>query len=173
MAMQVFPGIEVMYKGELEQYQGGRPVPAWGNCQMGYLRLKILELFMVFDGLSFEENYVSFFTQSKAQADLAKEAVAYLTDHINEQITVRDLSARFYVSKTHMQNVFKGVYGVPVQSYIRMLKMQSAAFLLVHTDFSVLEVASRCGYDNSSKFAHAFRKIMGETPGEYRKMHGG
>ena len=61
---------------------------------------------------------------------------------------------------------------VPVQSCIRILKMQSAALMLIHTDLPVLEIASRCGYDNSSKFAHAFHKIMGETPMEYRKMHG-
>ena len=90
---------------------------------------------------------------------------------MDEHVTVSELSARFYVSQTHMQNTFKGVYGVPVQSYIRILKMQSAALMLIHTDLPVLEIASRCGYDNSSKFAHAFHKIMGETPMEYRKMH--
>ena len=91
---------------------------------------------------------------------------------MDEHVTVSELSARFYVSQTHMQNTFKGVYGVPVQSCIRILKMQSAALMLIHTDLPVLEIASRCGYDNSSKFAHAFHKIMGETPMEYRKMHG-
>ena len=35
-----------------------------------------------------------------------------------------------------------------------------------------VEIAGGCGYDNSSKFASAFRDIMGETPAEYRKMHG-
>lgn len=109
---------------------------------------------------------------SKAQADLAKEAAAYLACHMDEHVTVSELSARFYVSQTHMQNTFKGVYGVPVQSCIRILKMQSAALMLIHTDLPVLEIASRCGYDNSSKFAHAFHKIMGKTPMEYRKMHG-
>jgi AraC-like DNA-binding protein len=83
------------------------------------------------------------------------------------------MSDRFHVSQTHLQNAFKGVYGIPVSSYIRILKMQSAALRLIHTDIAVLEIAAEFGYSNAGKFASAFHRIMGETPGEYRKMHGG
>lgn len=170
---EVYPLFEQnIYPEKTRTEQGEVKASALENCQKGYLKVKILELLLVLGGISPEENSVSFLSLSKAQADLAKKASAYLADHTDEQITVKDLSDRFYVSQTHLQNAFKGVYGVPVQSYVRILKMQSAAFMLVHTDFSVLEIASRCGYDNSSKFAHAFRKIMGETPVGYRKMHG-
>ena len=84
-----------------------------------------------------------------------------------------EMSDRFHVSQTHLQNAFKGVYGIPVSSYIRILKMQSAALRLIHTDIAVLEIAAEFGYSNAGKFASAFHRIMGETPGEYRKMHGG
>ena len=63
------------------------------------------------------------------------------------------------------------MYGVPVFSYIRIQKMQAAALQLIHTPLTVMEIAAGCGYDNASKFASAFREIMGETPAEYRKMH--
>jgi len=109
---------------------------------------------------------------SKLQAGLAKKAAAYLAANINRQVTVSELSEKFHASQTCLQNAFKGVYGVPVRSYNRILKMQSAALKLIHTDFTVLAIANECGYDNASKFASAFRKVMGESPAEYRKVHG-
>lgn len=63
-------------------------------------------------------------------------------------------------------------HGIPVSAYIRILKMQSAAARLIRTDTAILEIAAEFGYSNAGKFAFAFQKIMGETPGEYRKIHG-
>ncbi len=141
------------------------------SCKKGYFKIKILELLLVLGSVSPEKNSAPALSLSKMQADLAKKAASWLSENLDSQTTVAELSGRFHVSQTHLQNAFKGVYGVPVSSYIRILKMQSAALRLVHTDASILEIAAEFGYSNAGKFASAFHKIMGETPGEYRKMH--
>ena len=46
--------------------------------------------------------------------------------------------------------------------------MESAAYMLEYTDKTVLEIANCHGYDNSSKFAVAFRSVKGMSPTEYR-----
>lgn len=142
------------------------------SCKKGYFKVKILELLLVLGSIDPAGNRVSAHSLSKLQADLAKEAAAYLAGNLDRKVTVAELSGRFHVSQTHLQNAFKGVYGVPVSSYIRILKMQSAALQLIHTDTAVLDIAAEFGYSNAGKFASAFHRIMGETPGEYRKMHG-
>lgn len=111
------------------------------------------------------------FSLSKAQINLANNICEYLSDKIEQDIRVDDIAKNFHVSKTHLQNSFKGVYGVPVYSYIRNKRMQAAALLLVNTDLSVSEIAGKYGYDNPSKFSAAFRKIMGKSPLKYRKLH--
>ena len=45
----------------------------------------------------------------------------------------------------------------------------AAALMLKQTDHTVLDVAGRFGYDNGSKFAKAFRDVMGMSPKEYRQ----
>ena len=142
------------------------------ECKKGYFKIKVLELLFVLGSVSQEKNSAPALSLSKMQADLAKEAAAWLAENLDRQVSVSELSGRFHVSQTHLQNAFKGVYGVPVSSYTRILKMQSAALRLIHTDSAILEIASEFGYSNAGKFASAFQKIMGETPGEYRKMHG-
>ena len=137
----------------------------------GYFKVKILELLLVLSGIDPEEGDTPTVSLSREQAGLAKDAAAYLAGNMDRRVTVAELAKTFHVSQTHLQNAFKGVYGVPIFSYLRVQKMQSAALQLIHTDRSVMEIASTCGYDNASKFSSAFREVMGEAPGEYRRAH--
>ena len=41
-------------------------------------------------------------------------------------------------------------------------------YLLKKTDRTVLDIACECGFDNGSKFAKAFREVMGSVPSKYR-----
>ena len=86
-------------------------------------------------------------------------------------ITIPELSKEFGVSDTHLKNAFKGVYGMPVFSYMRVQKMHAAAQLLIHTEKTIAEIAEEFGYSNTSKFSAAFQSVMGEAPGDYRRCH--
>mgnify|MGYP001049018267 len=46
--------------------------------------------------------------------------------------------------------------------------MHAAAELLRSTDRTVLDIAGQFGYDNASKFARAFRSVIGVSPNAYR-----
>lgn len=141
------------------------------KMQKGYLQLKVMELLVLLNEIPLECDIQPNVVVSKEKQALAKQAAAYLDEHMTRRVTVTELSKKFNVSETTMKTAFKSVYGVPVYSYIRVQKMQLAAQMLVHTDKSVMEIANEFGYDNSSKFSAAFREIMGETPSEYRKQH--
>ena len=47
--------------------------------------------------------------------------------------------------------------------------MEKAAVMLRETEMHITEIAGALGYDNSSKFAKAFKDVKGVTPGVYRK----
>lgn len=141
-------------------------VPA--AIQKGYFKIKILELFLFLSVLDPEQDEFYDRTYTKAQVDLAKNISQYLTEHMDNRITLEQLSKEFHVSGTYIKNSFKAVYGVSMYSYVRTQKMQAAALMLVNTDCTVLEIAGKFGYDNASKFASAFKSVMGMTPNEYR-----
>ena len=54
------------------------------------------------------------------------------------------------------------------QAFLRAQKMHAAAELLRSTDRTVLDIAGQFGYDNASKFARAFRSVIGVSPNAYR-----
>ena len=103
------------------------------------------------------------------QVELAKSVSEYLAENMDHRVTLEQLSENFHISGTQIKNVFKGVYGVSLYAYTRALKMESAAYMLEYTDRTVMDIAGDHGYDNSSKFARAFREVKGVTPSEYRK----
>ena len=108
---------------------------------------------------------------SRTQVDFVKSVAEYISQNINKKITVKSLTMEFGVSDTYLQNSFRNVYGMPVITFIRVQKMQSAVQVLIHTSKSVEEIAVEFGYENVSKFSAAFKKIMGDSPGVYRKEH--
>ena len=102
---------------------------------------------------------------------LVKAVSEYISSNLNEKISVKQLTKEFGVSATYLQNAFRSVYGMPVIRFIRIQKMQSAAQSLIRTSCTIEEIAEEFGYENESKFSAAFKKIMGDPPGIYRKEH--
>ena len=141
------------------------------QIRQAYLKIKVLELFLILSSIDPVAYTTANPMLSGLQVQTAKAAAAYLAEHMDEHITIGELAERFLISQTHLKQAFKGVYGVPIYSYARIQRMHAAALKLIHTDQPVLEIANACGYDNGSKFAGAFREIMGESPTEYRKAH--
>lgn len=138
------------------------------SIRRGYLKVKVLELFLFLSALPVDRDNHTEKTCSKNQALLAREVCKYLTEHMEDRITLDVLSKTFHTSGTNLKTAFKAVYGVSVYSYIRTQKMQAAALMLTHTDSTILEIAGRFGYDNPSKFASAFKDVIGMSPCEYR-----
>ncbi len=138
------------------------------SIRKGYLKVKILELFLFLSGV--EPGLVGLERRPvpAAQVHLAKEVNAYLGTHMDSRTTIEELADIFHVSPTQIKNSVKGVYGMSVYSFARSQKMHAAAHLLRHSDATILDIAGRFGYDNGSKFAKAFRDVIGTTPGEYR-----
>lgn len=90
---------------------------------------------------------------------------------MGERYTLNQVAKEFGVSCTCIKNSFKAVYGVSFYAFIKARKMESAAYMLEHTDKPVVEIAGEHGYDNSSKFASAFRSVKGVSPGTYRQQN--
>lgn len=138
------------------------------EIKKGYFKIKVLELLLFLSVLDTTEDEFETRSFSQTQVALAKQISHYMTKHMDNRITLEQLSDRFHVSGTHIKNIFKGIYGVSVGAYIRAQKMESAAYMLEYTDKSILEIAGEHGYDNASKFASAFRSMKGMAPNEYR-----
>ena len=135
------------------------------EIRKGYFKVKILELLLFLSALPVERRRTAY---SAAQVQLASAVSEYLLSATEERPTMTDLSARFHASATQILQSFQGVYGMSPAAFLRAQKMHGAAELLRSTDRTVLDIAGQFGYDNASKFARAFRSVIGVSPNAYR-----
>ena len=136
-----------------------------------YLKVKLLELIYILNRMADTGFQDSCTYVPRTQAEVVKQAAAYIAEHLNEKLPLKELSTKFGVSETYLQNSFKAVYGTSVSNFVRMQKMQCAAQVLIHSSRSVDDIADEFGYINESKFSAAFKRIMGDSPSTYRREH--
>ncbi len=135
------------------------------DIRTGYFKVKVLELFLFLSALPADMNRRSY---TRSQINLARTIGEYLREHTEDKITIAELSEMFGASPSMITQSFRGMYGVPPAAFLRSQKMRKAAELLRDTDRTILDIAGQFGYDNASKFAKAFRDVIGVAPMSYR-----
>lgn len=134
----------------------------------GYLRLKVLEIFLVLSELSAQDNIETSAYFSGETIKKVKALKAALVEQLDTKISLRELADQYDLSLTMLKDCFKAIYGKPVHAFRREYKMQVATKLLTTTDISIAELAGKLGYENPNKFSTAFKDVIGLSPREYR-----
>ncbi|MBE6754283.1 MAG: metalloregulator ArsR/SmtB family transcription factor [Ruminococcaceae bacterium] len=95
----------------------------------------------------------------------------YLLAHLDERITIEDLSRMFLMNATTLKSQFKKLYGTSIAAHVKQHRLKKAAELLTESDMAVAEIARAVGYASQGKFSAAFLEYTGYSPLDYRKRH--
>jgi len=101
---------------------------------------------------------------------LAKAAQEYMEKHSRERFSLDQIAGALFVNGSYLARTFKQSTGMTLLHYHHLVRCGEARELLQHTDKSVSEIGAITGFATSSHFSHIFRKIMGCTPSEYRRL---
>ncbi|MCL2816408.1 MAG: AraC family transcriptional regulator [Oscillospiraceae bacterium] len=100
------------------------------------------------------------------------EQILAITEHIKNNLTgdlrIETLVDKFYISKSYINNIFKKSFGITPNDYIVYCRLMKAKDCL-RRGMQIKKVCELSGYDNSSSFIRAFKKIIGCTPKDYQK----
>ena len=138
------------------------------NIKWAYYKLKVVELLLFLKSSEIKSLEEGLPQLKDANVKKIKEIRSYIIEHIDEDITLDDLSKRFKIGKTSLKKFFRIIYGKPVITWRREYRMNKAAIYLENTDMGVSEISKRVGYLDHSKFTKAFKKYFGMTPLKYR-----
>lgn len=102
-----------------------------------------------------------------------ESSINYMEKNIDKPVSLEELSSFNNLSKSQLTEVFKEKTGYsPIDFFIR-LKIQKACSQLDLSDLTVAEVSSNVGYSDQYYFSRIFKKIMGMSPSDYRKIKKG
>lgn len=103
--------------------------------------------------------------------DIIRKVHDFTLEHLNERITIEELSHIFLMNPTTLKEEFKAVYGESIAAHTKEHRMELAASLLSGTALPLAEISGRVGYESQSKFTEAFKSFYNMLPSEYRKNH--
>ena len=102
---------------------------------------------------------------------IRRVCVSVFERHGDPKVTLDCLSEEFGLSAAHLGRRFKHETGQPFRHFAVALRLQYAAKLLTGSNLSVKEIAARAGYGHAGDFGHAFRRLFGICPKDYRQQH--
>ncbi len=106
-----------------------------------------------------------------SRSELIRPAVEYINENFRENITVEQLAETVHLSKSYFMNRFKAAVGTGAAEYINQVRIKNACVSLTETDMTSAQTAFECGFRNLSNFNRQFKKFVGCTPNEYRRMN--
>ena len=90
-------------------------------------------------------------------------------ENIQQPWTVGELASVAGMSRSAFALRFKEVVGETPLDYLTRWRVYRAAVLLREGDRKLTEIANAVGYDSDGSFNKTFKRIVGVTPGEYRR----
>lgn len=100
---------------------------------------------------------------------IIRDIAAYLDTHYADEITLQDISNRFYLSREYISRKFKQEFDVNLSEYLTRLRIRQAKLLLLNPRLRLQQISEMVGYQDEKYFGKVFKKLEGMTPGEYRK----
>ena len=97
-----------------------------------------------------------------------QRALAYIEEHLIEEIDYEEVAKQSFSSSFHFQRVFSILCGYTLGEYIRNRRLTLAGAELQSENAKVIDVALKYGYESPDSFAKEFQKFHGILPSQAR-----
>lgn len=98
-------------------------------------------------------------------------AIHYINENYTQQISCESLSSALNYSLSYIQYALKKEGKTTVKALIINTRLSRAKYLLLHSQFSITDIAFACGFLDSNYFSTAFKSKYGVSPKKYRALH--
>ncbi len=102
--------------------------------------------------------------------DSIQSVKEFISENLNENLTVGHLAEIVNMSSSHFSRVFKQQTGFSPYDYILISRLNRAKYLLQVTDMTVSSIAYEIGFNSESNFIYFFTENEGISPGKFRKL---
>ena len=97
-----------------------------------------------------------------------------LTSIIHSHLADKDLNADFIadkmcMSRTQLNRKIRSIADYTATTYILQIRMEKAKRLLASTEQAIGDIATTCGFEDTSYFTRVFKQMFNVTPSQYRK----
>ena len=106
--------------------------------------------------------------ESEQQNVVINKIIEYVNENYLEDISLSSMCDSMGYNVQYISRVFKTQVGMNFSTFLINKRIQKACSLLLSSDMTIQQIANEVGYSNMGFFYNSFKKIMGETPAEFR-----
>ena len=110
--------------------------------------------------------------ETEEQKRMSEKLKRIIEENLSDSnLSPEQLSSMLGVSRTKLYRDLKRIDGQSLSDYVRNVRLERAADLLVKSDLNIQEVMNEVGFVNSSHFTKIFRLKYEVTPSEYKRKY--
>ncbi|GLO62845.1 AraC family transcriptional regulator [Vibrio sp. MACH09] len=95
----------------------------------------------------------------------------YIETHISKKISVLQLAGSVFLGESQFHTLFKEQSGITPHQYVLTKRIDMAKTLIEQGKLSLSHIADLTGFTGQSTFTHAFSRLQGLSPSQYKKRY--
>lgn len=97
------------------------------------------------------------------------DCIYYIDNHLCDDLSISLLAKKVYLNPSYLSTLFHKETGYTVKQWILKKRILESSHLIINTNEEIAKIALFYKFCSQSHYVQCFKKIMGKTPGEYRK----
>lgn len=110
-------------------------------------------------------------TDSNEQSVRVKLVLDYINNNYKNKFTIDNISKYIGLCRSELCRIFKQEIGDTIADYVLKFRIEKSIPLLLSNKLNITEIAQLTGFNSSSYYAEAFRKVLNITPRDYKKKY--
>jgi AraC-like DNA-binding protein/ligand-binding sensor protein len=103
-----------------------------------------------------------------AEPPVIRRAKEFIQEHQSEDISLGQVAKAVNTSTFYFCKMFKKMTGINFTDYLSRVRIEKSKNLLLNPNLRVSEIAFEVGFQSLTHFNRVFKKVLGQTPTDYR-----
>jgi AraC-like DNA-binding protein/ligand-binding sensor protein len=105
---------------------------------------------------------------ANAEPPVINRAKQFIREHHTEDLSLGQVAAAVHTSTFYFCKLFRKVTGTTFTEFVSRTRIEKAKNLLLNPNLRISEIAYEVGFQSLTHFNRVFKKVMGESPTDYR-----
>ena len=106
--------------------------------------------------------------RENAEPPAISRAKTFITEHSAEELSLEQVAKAVNMSSFYFCKMFKKFTGVNFTEYVSRIRIEKARNLLLNPNLRISEIAYEVGFQSLTHFNRVFKKVLGQSPTEFR-----
>lgn len=102
--------------------------------------------------------------------DMTVRVRRFMRENLERPLGLADLARAAGLNRCYFARAFKKVVGESPMRALTMMRIESARDMILHTALPLKSIARQTGFADEAHLSHAFRRLMGHSPGRLRRV---